>query len=140
MKTLMSIAAAALLALAATAAASAAPNTATVKLTSDAAGTTPTSTAVAGGTIYATFTVSGAIPVVPYEYALQNICSLKGGHFTLGQTDPIQTWTDQAPNGDPKVTVPVYVGATVPSGASCKVDLVRNNTVVKGSVATYSVT
>jgi len=132
MKKLTSIAAAALLALAAVAALAAAPNTATVSLSA--------SSVPPGGAIYATFTVAGSIPVVPYEYAMENVCSLKGGHFTLGQTDPIETWTDQGPGGIPQVTVPVYVGANVPDGASCRVDLVKNNTVVKGSVATYTVT
>jgi hypothetical protein len=75
---------------------------------------------------------------VPYEYALQNTCAYPKGHFTLGQHDDIATWTDQGPGGEPQVTMPVYL-ETVPVGATCKVSLVKNNTVVKGSTQTYSV-
>ena len=39
-------------------------------------------------------------------------------------------------NGNPQVTMPVYL-QSVPAGASCKVTLVRNNTVLKGSAKSY---
>ncbi|HEU5244579.1 MAG TPA: hypothetical protein VFU33_09270, partial [Gaiellaceae bacterium] len=94
-----------------------------------------------GATLDVRFTVFGGTPVVPYEYALQNVCitpNQKGGSFTIGQHDPIVYWTDQDAQGDPQVTMPVYL-ESVPAGSSCKVSLVRNNTVVKGSTVAYTV-
>jgi hypothetical protein len=109
----------------------AAPNTATTTIG------TPT----AGATLNVTFTVFGSIPVVPYEYALQNTCVYPPktfGHFTLGQRDDIVTWTDQDAFGNPRVTMPVYL-QSVPAGSTCKVSLMDNNTVVKGSTKSYTV-
>src|SRR4051812_40106344 len=79
-----------------------------------------------GDTLNVKFTVFGTTPVVPYEYALENTCAYPKGHFTLGQHDDIVTWTDQDSNGNPQVTMPVYL-QSVPAGASCRVTLVRNN-------------
>ena len=93
---------------------------------------------VSGSTLSVRFTVFGTTPVVPYEYALKNVCAYPKGHFTLGQQDDIVYWTDQDPNGNPMVTMPVYL-QSVPSGASCRVSLMRNNTVVKGSTVNYTV-
>ena len=118
-----------LVALIAVSAAGAGPNTASTALVG-----TPTS----GQTLYVTFTVFGSAPVVPYEYALQNTCAYPKGHFTLGQHDDIVAWTDQDVNGNPQVTMPVYL-QSVPAGANCKVSLVKNNTVVKGSAVSYTV-
>jgi hypothetical protein len=108
---------------------SAQPNTASTVL-----GGTPT----AGTTLYVTFTVFGNTPVVPYEYALQNTCAYPKGHFTLGQHDDIVYWTNQDEDGNPQVTMPVYL-QSVPVDATCKVSLVRNNTAVKGSATSYKV-
>ena len=96
--------------------------------------TTPT----AGDTLMVKFEVSGTTLVVPYEYALQNTCNLKGGHFTLGQHDDIVYWSDTDTDGQPDVIMPVYL-QTVPVGAECRVYLVRNNTAVKGSTQSYTV-
>lgn len=128
-KRLVALAGALLIALATASSASAQPNTASTTL-----GGTPT----AGDTLYVTFTVFGSTPVVPYEYALQNTCAYPKGHFTLGQHDDIVYWTAQDADGNPQVTMPVYL-QSVPSGASCKVSLVRNNTAVKGSTVAYTV-
>ena len=103
MRTLAALATTALIGLAIASAAVAAQNKAT---------TTLENAPVAGTTLYVTFTVSGTTPVVPYEYALQNTCTYPPktfGHFTLGQHDDIATWTDQGPNGEPRVTMPVYL-------------------------------
>jgi hypothetical protein len=61
------------------------------------------------------------------------------GTPTAGSTFSVQftvfgsvAWTDQDPFGNPQVTMPVYL-LSVPSGSSCRVSLVKNNTVVKGS-------
>ncbi len=131
MKTISTLVGALLATLALAASAAAQPNTASTTLENDA---------TAGETLYVTFTVYGTEPVVPYGYALRNTCSYKskGGSYTLGQRDDIVTWTDQGPDGEPRVTMPVYL-QSVPSGASCKVSLVRNNTVVKGSTVGYTV-
>jgi hypothetical protein len=129
MKTLAALATVALLALATVSAAGAQPNTATSALGG---------AAVAGQTLNVTFTVFGTVPVVPYEYALQNTCAYPKGHFTLGQHDDIVTWTDVDAFGNPQVTMPVYL-QSVPVGANCKVSLVDKNTVVKGSTTSYTV-
>jgi hypothetical protein len=131
MKTLATLAAVGLVALAAATTAAAQPNSATTELLG-----APTS----GTTLPVRFTVFGGIPVTPYEYALQNVCitpGAKGGSFTIGQHDPVVYWTDQDAQGDPQVTMPVYL-ESVPAGSSCKVSLVRNNTVVKGSTVSYT--
>jgi hypothetical protein len=124
--TLVAIAAAAV----AAAPAGAAPNSATTQLLDPAQ---------SGQTMRVTFTVFGTTPTVPYEYALQNTCAYPKGGFKLGQRDDIVTWTDQDANGNPQVTMPVYL-QSVPAGASCKVALMRNNTAVKGSAVSYTVT
>ena len=129
MKRLVALGSALLIALATASGASARPNSATTELLG-----APTS----GLTLDVRFTVFGNTPVVPYEYALQNTCAYPKGHFTLGQRDAVVNWTDQDADGNPQVTMPVYL-QSVPSGASCKVSLVRNNTVVKGSTESYTV-
>ena len=129
MKMRMTLVATALVSLLAVSAAGAQPNSATTDLL-----TTPT----AGETLMVEFEVSGTTPVVPYEYALQNTCNLKGGHFTLGQTDDIVYWSDTDTDGNPDVIMPVYL-QSVPAGAGCRVSLVSNNTVIKGSSASYTV-
>lgn len=132
MKTLATFTTAVLAALAFAASAGAQQNSASTELLG-----TPTS----GATLYVKFTVFGGTPVVPYEYALQNVCitpNQKGGAYTIGQHDPIVYWTDQDVHGDPQVTLPVYL-QSVPAGSSCKVSLVKNNTAVKGSTVAYTV-
>jgi hypothetical protein len=128
MKTRIALASIVAVALVIVASAGARPNSATVELLGP-----PT----AGQDLLVRFEVSGTTPVVPYEYALENTCALKGGHFTLGQHDDIVYWTDTDLDGDPDAVMPVYL-QTVPVGASCKVSLVRNNTVVKAA-ASYRV-
>ena len=104
----------------------------------NAASTQLLNSPVSGTTLSVKFTVFGTTPVVPYEYALKNECAYPKGHFTLGQQDDIVYWTDQDANGNPQVTMPVYL-QSVPAGASCKVSLVANNTTVKGSTESYTV-
>jgi hypothetical protein len=121
-------------------AAGAAPNSATTIPGIDPV-TNVTSTPVAGGTFYVKFTVFGTQPVVPYEYALQNTCVYPPkpwGHYTLGQHDAIATWTDSDSQHNPQVTMPVYL-QSVPAGSTCRVSLMDNNTVVKGSTYSYTV-
>lgn len=129
MKMRLTLVATALVSLLAVSAAGAQPNSATTELLG-----TPTT----GETLMVRFEVSGSTPVVPFEYALQNTCALKGGHFTLGQHDDIVYWSDTDLNGKPDAIMPVYL-QSVPVGASCKIYLVRNNTAVKGSTQSYTV-
>jgi hypothetical protein len=132
MRILAALAAIVLAALIAVAGAGAMQNTATTVLDN-----APTS----GQTLDVTFTVFGSQPVVPYEYALENTCVYPpklGGHFTLGQHDAVAAWTATDPSGNPQVTLPVYL-QSVPSGSSCRVSLLDNNTVVKGSTVGYTV-
>src|SRR6478672_2579324 len=114
MKMRMTLGATAVIALLAVSTAGAQPNSATTTLLG-----TPT----AGETLMLKFEVSGTTPVVPYEYALQNTCALKGGHFTLGQHDDVVYWSDTDLDGKPDAIMPVYL-QTVPVGASCRVYLV----------------
>jgi hypothetical protein len=96
---------------------------------------------LSGQTLYVTFTVVSTTPVVPYEYALENTCTYPPktfGHRTLGQHDAIVTWTDEDADHNPVVTMPVYL-QSVPTGSACRIALVDNNTVVKGSAVTYTV-
>jgi hypothetical protein len=133
MNKLAALVAAVLVAAVAATAAGAAPNTASTVLQPPGA--------VSGTTLYVTFTVYGATPVVPYEYTLQNTCVYPPktfGHFTLGQRDAVVTWTDRDTAGNPQVTMPVYL-QSVPAGSSCKVELDDNNTAVKGSAVSYTV-
>jgi hypothetical protein len=136
MRSLAILAATAATALAVAAAAGAAPNTA-----STAPANIPGNTPTAGNTFYVTFTVFGTHPVVPYEYTLDNVCVYPPklyGHYTLGQRDAIVYWTDTDASGNPQVTMPVYL-QSVPSGSACRVQLLENNTVVKGSTYQYTV-
>ena len=106
------------------------PNTATTELL-DA----PT----AGASMNVRFTVLGTTPVVPYEYALENVCITgKGGGYRVGQHDSIVYWTDHDSDGNPQVTMAVNL-QSVPAGAACKISLVRNNVAVKGSTVSYTV-
>jgi hypothetical protein len=135
MKTLAGLATAILLALGA-ATAAAAPATSA----SPALGGTPTS----GQTLAVTFTLFTTKPVVPYEYAIENVCitTKSAGHYTIGQHDDIVAWTntdDGTPTGNPQVTMPVYL-QSVPAGSSCRVSLVEGNVAVKGSTVAYTVT
>jgi hypothetical protein len=129
MRMLATLAAVALVALGAVSAAGAAPNSATTTL--------DTAFPTTGTTINATFTVFGTTPVVPYEYALDNVCTMKAGDFKLGQRDAIVYW-NQDSAGNPSVTMPIYL-ESVPTGATCRVSLIHNNTIVKGSTVQYTV-
>jgi hypothetical protein len=133
MKRLAAAATVLLLALAIASQAGAAPNTASTYLQPPGPH--------AGSTLYVTFTVYGTTPVVPYEYALQNTCvypSKTWGNYTLGQHDDIASWTDKDADGNPQTTMPVYL-QSVPEGSKCRVSLMRNNTIVKGSTQSYTV-
>jgi hypothetical protein len=89
-----------------------------------------------GSTIDVVVSVDSAGPVVPYEYAIQNECSFPKHVLTL-QHDDIVYWTYEV-EGVPHAVMPVYL-QSIPSGAKCKVFLLKNNTVVKGSTTTYTV-
>jgi hypothetical protein len=92
---------------------------------------------VTGTTVDVEASVDSVIPVVPYEYAIQNECSLpdKGGRTI--QRDDIVYWTYEE-DGVPHAVMPVYL-QSIPEGSKCKVFLMRNNTQVKGSVTSYMV-
>ncbi len=94
-------------------------------------------TPTTGTTVMVRVTVHSVSPVVPGEYAIQNECQLPDRTRTY-QRDDIIYWTDTTSNGDPQTDMPVYL-QSVAAGASCKVFLIRNNNVVKGSTSTYTV-
>jgi len=81
--------------------------------------------------------VADVIPVVPYEYAIQNECSLPNRGGRTIQHDDIVYWTDEV--GEfPHTVMPIYL-QSIPARSKCKVFLMRGNTQVKGSVSTYDV-
>ena len=91
----------------------------------------------AGTTIIVTAEIDSIIPVVPFEYAIQNECAWgKKATSTSYQRDDIIDWTIDA-DGLPATTMPIHL-QSVPAGARCKVFLMRGNTQVKGSVSTYT--
>jgi hypothetical protein len=100
--------------------------------TTDLQGVSPTT----GTTIWVEVSVHSAGPVVPYEFQIQNECTLPG-HVRTVQRDDIVTWV-YVDGGDPTTQMPVYLQA-IPSGAKCKVFLTRGNVQLKGSVTSYSV-
>jgi hypothetical protein len=88
--------------------------------------------------------VVSATPVVPYEYSIQNECYFSGrfsGRPDSYQRDDIVNWiySSPPPNGDVPHAIMTVNLLTVPAGSACKVFLVKNNTVVKGSTSKYIV-
>ena len=100
--------------------------------------TTLLGAAQTGTTVMVRVTVRSVSPVVPAEYAIQNECQLPDKTRTI-QHDDIIYWTDTSASGDPQTDMPVYL-QSIAAGAKCKVFLMRNNTAVKGSTSTYTVT
>ena len=87
-------------------------------------------------------TINTTAPVVPFEYSLVNRCWFDGK--TSGPSDSYERfdltgpWSEPSP-GDPPTTIETVNVQPVPAGAKCKVNVVKNNTAVKGSTTTYSV-
>lgn len=91
----------------------------------------------AGTTIIVTASIDSIIPVVPFEYAIQNECAWgKKATSTSYQRDDIVGWTIDA-DGLPAATMPIHL-QSIPTGARCKVFLMRGSTQVKGSVTSYT--
>ncbi len=110
-----------------------------------ATGTTafvPGDTPVAGGNANADVSVVSETPVVPYEYAIQNECNFAGktnGRPDSIQTDAIVNWLYSDPtNTIPHAIMPIYF-TKIPAGSFCKMFLLKNNQVVKGSTTSYTV-
>jgi len=138
MKRSISVAAGLVLAMAVAWPALAAPTTGSTAPGIDPATGLP-SQPVSGATFYVDASVHSITPVVPYEYAIRNECGIAGKPGYSTQQDDIIYWTSQDANGDPHVTMPIYL-QSVPTGSKCKVFLVRNgNVVVKGSTTPYTV-
>ena len=127
---------AAVLALSAASSANAATATGTTTFTPVGA------VAVAGSSVNVDVSVVSEIPVVPYEYSIRNECSFAGrtnGQPDSTQTDPIVNWLYSDPsNTVPHAIMPIYF-TTILKGSFCRVFLIRNNQVVKGSVTSYTV-
>ncbi len=119
----------AVLVFAATLPALAAPNT----------GTTDPGPAISGSQVDVEVTVSGSTPIVAGEYDVQNQCYFNGkasGNADSIQRDTIVYWFDVG--GVATATMPLYFH-DIPAGSACKVFLIKNNTVVKGSTTVYTV-
>jgi hypothetical protein len=108
-----------------------------------ATGTTdPIGPAFADTPLQVEVTINTTAPVVPYEYSLINKCWFSGK--TSGPSDSYERfdlpgpWFEPSP-GDPPTTIETVNVQPVPAGAKCKVYIIKNNTVVKGSTTTYSV-
>jgi hypothetical protein len=101
--------------------------------TTDFGSQTPTS----GETLYVDVSVKTTAPVVAYEYAIQNECKFPNRTGSSYQHDDIVYWTFEV-DGVPHAIMPVYL-QSVPQGSSCKVFIVKNNVVVKGSTTSYPV-
>ena len=112
----------------------AAPVTAAGPIAGD---TTVPSPQTSGTTIMVEATITSIVPVVPFEYAIQNECSLPAKGGTTIQHDDIVYWIDEEP-GVPHTVMPIYL-QSIPKDAKCKVFLMRGNTQVKGSVTSYVV-
>ena len=97
---------------------------------------------VSGTAVDVDVSVVSDIPVVPYEYAIQNECFFDGkpsGPPDSFQRDDIVNWNFSDSTGTiPHAIMTVYLN-TVPADSVCKVFLVKNNQVVKGSTTTYDV-
>lgn len=89
-----------------------------------------------GMTVWVEVSVHSVGPVVPYEFQIQNECTLPGRIRTV-QRDDIAAWV-YVDGGDPTAQMPVYL-QSIPSGAKCKVFLTRGNVQLKGSVTSYTV-
>jgi hypothetical protein len=87
-------------------------------------------------------TINTTAPVVPYEYSLVNRCwfdgKTSGPSDSYERFDLIGPWSEPSP-GDPPTTVETVNVQPVPAGSKCKVNIVKNNTAVKGSTTTYNV-
>ncbi len=88
-------------------------------------------------------TINTTAPVVPYEYSLINKCwwnpaKTSGPPSSYERFDLIGPWF-QPETGAPPTTIESVNVQPVPAGAKCKVYIVKNNTVVKGSTTTYNV-
>lgn len=100
--------------------------------------------ATTGSSVDVDVSVTSSTPVVSYEYSLVNECwfsTKASGPADSYQRDDIVNWiySAPAPHGTvPHALMPVDL-TSVPAGSNCKVSLVKNNTVVKGSVTRYSV-
>lgn len=95
-----------------------------------------------GTSVNVDVSIVSATPVVAYEFSIQNVCSLTGrspGKPDSIQTDPIVNWQFSDATGTvPHAVMTIYL-TTIPAGAVCKVSLLDNNQVVKGSTNTYTV-
>jgi hypothetical protein len=132
MKTIAAVAATVLLTLGLVSVARAAPASGTTTLLGDAHADQPVDVRVS--------IVSDA-PIVPYEYSVLNQCWFSGryaGHFdSYERFDLIGPWFE-GPGGAAETTVTINL-QPVPADAVCKVEIVRNNTTVKGSTTAYAV-
>lgn len=96
--------------------------------------------AVGGQEVDVGVTLRGVYPVVAYEFVLENRCWFKGrysGHYDSAETYPLLgPWFDSGGASYSEETVNLN---DVPSGAVCKVSILRGTSPVKGSSTSYSV-
>ena len=86
-------------------------------------------------------TIGGVYPVVGYDFALLNQCWFDGrysGKYDSSETYPLLgPWFDAG--GGQAYSDEVVNLNSVPSGAVCKVSIVRGGPTVKGTTTSYDV-
>ena len=99
---------------------------------------------VSGEYVDVDVSVLSEAPVVAYLYSLQNKCYFSGN--ANGKADSLEefsianwNYSEPPPNGAAPHAVETINLLPVPSGATCKVSLVNNNTTVKGSTTVFTV-
>jgi hypothetical protein len=103
--------------------------------------TTLDGTAIAGQPLTVRVTLSGAYPVVAYDYALVNRCWFGGRYAGPGdssETYPLLGPWFLGPGGSASSTQVVDL-TPVPAGSVCKVSVTRGGVTVKGSTTSYAV-
>ena len=94
-----------------------------------------------GGEVVVRATLGGVYPIVAYDFALLNQCWFSGrfaGHYDSSESYPLLgPWFDA---GGGKAYSEETVNLNdIPSGAVCRVSIVRGGPTVKGSTTSYSV-
>jgi hypothetical protein len=97
--------------------------------------------ATGGGEVVVRTTIGGVYPVVSYDFALLNQCWFKGrfsGHYDSSETYPLLgPWFDAgggAAYSDETVNL-----NPIPSGAVCRLSVMRGGPTVKGTTTSYVV-
>ncbi|MBI3968346.1 MAG: hypothetical protein HY329_22140 [Chloroflexi bacterium] len=85
-------------------------------------------------------TLDGTLAQV--DFSIENVCNFAGktnGRPDSIQTDAVVSWLySDSTNTIPHAIMPIYL-TNIPAGSYCKVFLLKNNQVVKGSTTSFTV-